>query len=304
MKPPHVNLDQLVTFFFVAKERSLSRASEKLCVSVPAVAKQMKCLETAFRVKLIMVRKKKIYLTNMGTMLLPYAEEVYRASLKAESLLLSSKDNVRLGISFALTRRFLPIVDKFKEMHPSVPVTIREASSLRLIAELTEFHHDVCIVATPNMISAELSAFRLPQKEEFLLVAAPGTPLARKKQAVWSDLSDYPIVLHGEGSLSRKLILDEFQRRNVRPFIAASVDGVEATKELVEQGIGAGFMTPCNIEQDLALERLKVIPLKDGDVKLPIDVVVHKGVILTRAAKAFISLVEKHCGCTIGEVPL
>jgi LysR family transcriptional regulator, low CO2-responsive transcriptional regulator len=297
MRPPHINLDQLVTFFFVARERSLSRASEQLCVSVPAVAKQMKCLEAAFRVKLISVRKKKIYLTNMGTMLFPYAEAVYHSSLKAESLLFSSKNDLRVGVSFALTRRFLPVLDRFKEAHPSVAVTLRESSSLRLLAELLEFQHDLCIVATPSVISGELLALRIPQPERVFLVAAPGTPLAKKKRATWEDLNDYPLVLHGEGSLSRKLILDEFQRRGVRPFIAASVDGVEATKELVEQGIGAGFMTPCNIEEDVAIERLKIVPLKGGEVKLSMDIVLHRGVIQTVASRAFLSLIGEHFNC-------
>jgi len=234
----------------------------------------------------------------MGTMLFPYAEEVYHSSLKAESLLLSSKNDLRVGVSFALTRRFLPIVDRFKEVHPSVAVTLREGSSLRLLAELMEFHHDLCIVATPSVISEELQAFRIPQPERVLLIAAPRTPLAKKEWVTWEDLNDYPIVLHGEGSLSRKLILDEFQRRGVRPFIAASVDGVEATKELVEQGIGAGFMTPCNIGQSLALERLKIVPLRDGELELSIDIVIHRGVLQTSASKAFLSLIGKHFDCT------
>jgi DNA-binding transcriptional LysR family regulator len=298
VRPLHINLDKLVTFFYVAKERSLSRASEKLCVTVPAVAKQIKSLEGLFRVKLISVKKKKIFLTNMGTMLFPYAEEIYHSSLKAESLLLSYRNDLRVGVSFALTRRFLPIVDRFKEVHPSVAVTLREGSSLRLLAELMEFHHDLCIVATPSAISEELQAFRIPQPERVLLIAAPRTPLAKKEWVIWEDLNDYPIVLHGEGSLSRKLILDEFQRRGIRPFIVASVDGVEATKELVEQGIGAGFLTPCNIEQSLALERLKIIPLRDGELKLSIDIVIHRGVLQTSASKAFLSLIGKHFDCT------
>lgn len=298
MKLPHINLDQLVTFYFVATEKSLSRASEKLCVTVPAVAKQMKSLEGFFRVKLITCSKKKIYLTHMGAMLFPHAEEVYHSALKAESLLLGSKNNLRVGVSFGLTRRFLAILDKFKEAYPSVCVTLRENSSLRLLAELLEFQHDLCIVATLSTISSELRLIRVPRLEKMLLVAAPGSPLTRKAQVTWEDLNDYPMVLHGEGSVSRKLILDEFQKRGVRAFIAASVDSVEATTELVRQGVGANFTLPWNVADDLAHGRLKAVPLKDGELEFSIDIVLHKRVIQTPASKAFLGLVGMDFGCT------
>ena len=298
MRSLHINLDQFVTFYFVAEERSFSRVSEKLCVSVPAVVKQIKSLEGALRVKLITVSKKKIYLTNIGTILLPHAEEIYRSALRAESLLLGCKDNLRVGISFGLTRRFLAIFDRFKETFPSICVNLRESSSLRLLAELLEFQHDLCIVATPNTVSSELRTLRIPKAEKMLLIAAPGSHLIRKREAKWEDLNDYPIVVHGEGSMSRRLILDAFQRHGVRPFIAASVDSMEATTELVRQGVGANFTLPWNVADDLASERLQAVPLKDGQVKLWIDIVLHKRVIQTAASRAFLALVQEDFGCT------
>lgn len=297
MKSLHINLDQLVTFYYVAKERSLSRASEKLCVTVPAVAKQIKSLEAFFRVKIITVRKKQVYLTNMGTMLFPLAEEVYHAAIKAESLLLGGKDNLRIGVSFGLTRRFLAILDRFKAIHPPISVTVREGPSLRLVSELLEFQHDLCIVATPSTLSSELRAFRVPRPYKMLLVAAPGSLLTRKREVKWEDLNNYPVVLHGEGSLSRKLVLEEFQKRNVKPFIAASLDSIEVINELVHQGAGVTFTPPWTVADDLAAKKLQVVHIKGGEVELWMDIVVHKRVIQTSACKAFLGLIGEEFGC-------
>ena len=56
--PPNINLDQLITFYFVAKEGSLSTASKLLCISQPAVTMQIKSLESTFGVKLLNVKSR------------------------------------------------------------------------------------------------------------------------------------------------------------------------------------------------------------------------------------------------------
>ena len=45
MRVPRINLDQLVTFYFVATEKSFTAAAERLCVSQPAVTMQVRALE-------------------------------------------------------------------------------------------------------------------------------------------------------------------------------------------------------------------------------------------------------------------
>ncbi len=297
VKVPHVNLDQLVTFYFVARERSLTRAAEKLCVTVPAVAKQMKSLEAFFGTKLIAVRQKKVFLTSTGTLLFPHAEEVYFSALNAESSLLSAKDNLRVGVSFALTCRVLPILDKFKEVCPSICVILKEGSSTQLLSELLEFQHDICIVVTPETVSSELQVVRVPKPNKMLLVADPQSPLAKKEQVDWEDLNDYPLVLH-EGSLTRELILDDLQSRGVHPRIVGSLDSTEVLKELVRKGFGATFTLLWNVAGELTTEKLKIIPMKDdGGVEVWIDIVTHKRVIQSPASKAFLGLAGTELGC-------
>ncbi|HME45632.1 MAG TPA: LysR family transcriptional regulator [Syntrophorhabdales bacterium] len=291
MKNHHINLEQLVTFYFVAKERSLSGASAKLFVTAPAVTMQVKALENHFGVKLITIRKKKIYLTNAGNALLPSAESVYRSAMKAEALLLNYKNNLRLGVATALTRLFTPAISKFKALHPSVGLTLTEGRSLLLIEGLLDFQHDMCIVAAPPEISDQLASLRLSLPEKLVLISAPGTPLGEKTEVSWCDLTGYPIVLHGEGSLSRRLVLQEFQKRNVSPLIAASVESEEGMRQLVQQKVGASFIVACNVEQDVALGKLKIIPIKEGGIELFIDIIYHKGQDLPPVATDFLSLV-------------
>lgn len=77
--------------------------------------------------------------------------------------------------------------------------------------------------------------------------------------------------LHGEGSISGMLVLREFEKRNVRLLVAATVESEESMKQFIQQGVGASFMVVCNVEQEIAAGKLKVIPMEDGGVELWID---------------------------------
>jgi DNA-binding transcriptional LysR family regulator len=299
MKPPRVNFDQLITFYFIAKEKSLSGASEKLCITVPAVAKQMKSLESFFGVKLIACRKKRLNLTHIGTLLLPYAEEVYHCGLSAEGLLLASRNNLRVGISFALTRRFTGILSLFKKLYPSVGVTVRQTSSLKLLAELDEFQHDLCIIVAPSKVNTELRAIQIPDPQKLLLVAAPGSALCKKTEATWEDLNNYPMVLHSEESLLGKRILDEFHKRDISVFVAVSAEGAAVTTELARQNVGALFAMPWNVADDLTRGTLKPVPLKGGEPEFLIDIILHRMTTQTPACKAFLRLIEEDFGCAL-----
>ena len=75
MRLPQLNPQQIITFYFVAKEGSFSTASEKLFITQSAVTQQIKSLETRFGVKLFRMRKQKAYLTDGGERLFVYADE-------------------------------------------------------------------------------------------------------------------------------------------------------------------------------------------------------------------------------------
>jgi DNA-binding transcriptional LysR family regulator len=66
LRPTRINVSQLITFYFVGKEGNFSTAAERLCVTQPAVTKQIRALQNQFAVKLVQVKKRKVHLTEAG----------------------------------------------------------------------------------------------------------------------------------------------------------------------------------------------------------------------------------------------
>jgi DNA-binding transcriptional LysR family regulator len=300
MKPPRVNLSQLVTFYLVAKEGGLSQAAEKLCITQPAVTMQIKTLEGHFGVKLITAKRNKVQLTKAGEMLLPYAEEIYQVAIKAEGCLESYSTTVlRIGVSAALTLYITPVIERFKDLYPAVRVKLREGRSIALVDELLDFEHDLCVVASLGGSNEHLTAYRLPHAEQMVLVAAPENPLAKKLRVTWEDVARFPLILHCEGSMARKVILDEFKHRGIDPSIGAEIDSVECMKQLIREGKGVALMFLPNVQKELDLQQLKVLPLPDGGARIGVDIVHRREVHLSRPCENFLSLVKKHFGAAI-----
>ncbi|NLW36411.1 LysR family transcriptional regulator [Syntrophorhabdus aromaticivorans] len=300
MKALKINLDQLITFYFIVIEGSLSGASARLCISQPAVTMQIAALQKQFGVKLIRVKKKKVNLTKAGEMLFIHAEEAYRSAMRAESLLHGHRsNNLRIGVAAALMVYLIPVVDQFTELYPSVKVTVREGRSLNIIEELLDFEHDLCIVGAFENVNKELRAFHIPDVERMILVGAPGDPLAQRQMVQWKDLDGYPFILHCEGSIARTVITREFRKRNIKPSISAEIDNIKCMKRLIESGKGVGLMFYPNVKEEIAHHELSIIPLVDGDLKVGIDVIVNRETALSPPAADFLALTGSRFGCII-----
>ena len=300
LRVPQINISQLLTFYFVGKEGNFTSAAEKLCITQPAVTKQIRALQDHFGVKLIHVIKKKVHLTEAGQALLNYAEEVYHGAIKAEFFLQADRNaNFRVGISSSLTAYLTPILDRFKESNPPTLLSVKEGASVQIVEELLNFQHDLCLVPSLYEINDELRIFRVSQAEKMVLVTSPVGPLAGKKRIIWKDLQGCPFIFHREGSILRQLILDYLRERNIDVNIAANIDSIAFMKRLVEKGKGLALMVPASVKEEVATRRLKVLPIADGDFWLGIDIVMPKGMNFSPACRAFIFLLEAHFDCEI-----
>lgn len=82
------NYDLYKVFYYVAKEKSLTKAAKSLDVTQPAVSQSMKMLETMLGVKLINRCSHGIRLTKEGELIYPHIKKGCQAFMAAEQELL------------------------------------------------------------------------------------------------------------------------------------------------------------------------------------------------------------------------
>jgi DNA-binding transcriptional LysR family regulator len=294
MRPPQINLNHIISFYFVAHEGSFEHASERLCITGPAINQQIRALERQFGVRLVYVKKNRACLTKAGEKFLAYAEQFFAQATGAEDFLKSYRlTNLRLGIAGTLMAYAANIVNRFQEAYPTVQVTIRQVPSSLLMQELVQFEHDICLVGSLCTSDERAKILCIPEVERMVLVASPDHTLAARSVITWEDLTKYPLIIQSEGSATRDFVLQHFRIRGLRPLIGAQVDNIECQKVLAQQKKCIAFVFLPNIRDELATGSLRILPLADGELKFGVDILRNWEVGLSPVAEAFVQVARK-----------
>ena len=301
-----LSLHQVISFYFLAKEQSFSKAAERLAITQPAVTQHIRGLEVQFGVKLINLKKKRVTLTKAGERLVPYAEEIFNQAVLTENFLKTYRfRNISVGIASPLMFYFTSLIDHFKDLYPSIRVSIREGSSQPLVDELVDFKHDICIVGMlPNRYE-RLRLYRILTEEQLVFVASPDYPLPFDKPVKWAQLKTHSLIIHSEGSASRAIILHQFKKRGLKPLIGTEVSNIGLAKELALQKKGLAFMFEPNIREEVACGRLKKIQIEDGEIRMgAIDVLTNQMERLSPAVESFLLLIKEQFKGKFNEIIL
>ncbi|OPY79370.1 MAG: HTH-type transcriptional regulator GltC [Syntrophorhabdus sp. PtaU1.Bin153] len=295
MRKTFKNPNKLVAFYILAREGNNILAAEQLCVSPSAVIREIKTLERAIGSKLIYDRRRPVTLTEAGKTLLPYAEVVYHSLAKAEKFIEDYSEPVlRLGVSADLTICLAPIIERFIDTYDNCRVRLREGLSMRMVGELLDDKHDLCVVAWQGTFHDKLSVLQLIRAREITVVASPKHPLARRLSLQWRDIGKYPLILHQEGSMARKVVLDELSLRNIDPLIVGEINSTQCMKRLIIEGKGVAPMFLPNVRNELNLNKLVKLPLTEDTRRLAVAIVCRRGAYLSPPSKKFLSLAKKY----------
>ena len=67
-----------------------------------------------------------------------------------------------------------------------------------------------------------------------------------------------PLILREEGSVTRRLLIDEIQRRGLKPADVTEIEGRESAREAAAHGLGIAVMSGGELPDDIRLKRLKI----------------------------------------------
>lgn len=119
-----INLELYKIFVFVAKEGNITKASEKLNISQPAVTKHIKNLEEQLAVTLFKRNKYGMELTDKGRELYKEVSESILKIYKAEERVRSNR-NIHLGSHVTmLSRMFGKCIADYYELNPNSQIEV------------------------------------------------------------------------------------------------------------------------------------------------------------------------------------
>lgn len=290
-----LNLHQVISFYFLAKEQSFSGAAELLGITQPAVTQHVRGLEVQYGVNLVNVKKKRVRLTKAGERLFSYAEELYNQALVIDKFLKGYRfNNISIGISSHMMFYFTALIDHFKERFPSVRISIQEGSSLWLLKELLDFKNDICIIGWQSRYNDKVRRLRIALEEQLVFVASPDYDVPLNRPLSWPELISHPLIIPSEGSSAREVILHQLKKRGLAPTIGAEVSNTELAKQLARQRKGLALMFEPIAHQEIVSNELRVVQLEEGDIRVGgVDVLVRRKEPPSPAVDSFLMLIRK-----------
>ena len=260
----HFTLRQLQVFEKVASHLNYSRAAEELYLSQPAVSMQIKQLEGHIGLPLFEQMGKKIFLTEAGRELFPYARSIAQQLEELEAVFDEMKGlgRGRLTLSVVNTANYFTpqLLAKFCQRHPNINVSLQVANRDAVLKQLSDNNTDLAIMGKPPA-GLDLNEERFLDNP-LVVIAAPDHPLATLQHIPFSQLAQETFLSREQGSGTRSAMERVFAQHGVQPRISMEMETNEAIKQAVQAGMGLGILSLHSIELELETRRLVVLDVE------------------------------------------
>ena len=285
----NATLRQLKVFEAVARHLSFSRAAEELFLTQPAVSTQVKTLEGHVGIALFEQLGKKVYLTQGGAELLHFSRAIIRQFQDAEAALVHFKGIAGSTLNVAVISAgdyFFPhLLVEFVRRHPGVKLHLTVHNREELLGQLASNLTDLAIMVRPPDKLDTLNESFAPHP--YVIVAAPGHPLAARKRISMDRLMQEPFVVREKGSDTWFSMEAGLGEHLGALRIAMEIKSTETIKQAVIAGMGVGFLSAHTIGQELKTGSLVVLPVQGFPLMLNWYIVHRNDKRLPPVARAF-----------------
>lgn len=286
-----MDFGQIEAFVQVAAHKSFSRAAEVLQLTQPSITARIHSLERELGDELFERGGRGVRLTDAGLAFLPYAERILQTLAESRDTIDEVRNvqlgSLHLGSALTICTYVLPrILHSFRDRFSGIDVSIRTGRSEQVLAMLLSDEVQVGLVRSlshPDVETVHL------YDDEIVLIVNPEHPFAKRGSTSVEEAASEPIVLFDRGSSYFGLIHGFFRQAGVVPNVAMELDSLEATKRMVEEGLGIALVPLVTIERELNAGTLTRVDIVDAPpLKRPISLIFKRHRKRPRTVQAFI----------------
>ncbi|MCV6630224.1 MAG: LysR family transcriptional regulator [Flavobacteriaceae bacterium] len=288
-------LHQLQIFLEIVEKKSITKASESLFLTQPAVSIQLRKFQDQFPIPLTEVIGRQLYVTAFGEEIAIAAQKILDevAAIHYKSMQYQGKLGGKLSFSVVSTGKYvMPFyLADFVNAHLGVDFSMDVTNKLKVVEDLEQNKVDFALVSVlPEGLGLEC----LPLlKNSLYLVGSSQRELDRKGKPS-SIFAEQPLLYRETGSATRNAMEAFIEGKNWPVSKKIELTSNEALKQALIAGLGYSIMPMIGIRNALEKKELTIIPYPGLPIETQWNLVWLKKKKLSPIATAFVQYLTNH----------
>ncbi len=294
----NIDFELYRVFYVVANHCNITKASEKLNISQPAISKSIKNLEEQLGGQLFVRTKRGVVLTEEGKEFYSYIKQaieyINNAENKFTDLINLETGCIKIGTSTTLTREFLlPYLEKFHELYPKIDIQIITNLTSDLIPKLKNGLIDMVILnLTDKNYGNDIDIIKCKKINDCFVVNDKYKNLVNKEISL-NDLNNYPLILQAKGSNTREFLDNVARKHNVILKPNIELASYSLVVEFSKIGLGIGYATKEYIKNAIKNKDLYELKIKEKIPSRYIGIALSKNHVPNFSTKKLIEIITK-----------
>ena len=235
-----MELRELISFYHVARLRSVSKAARTLELGQPTVTTHLRKLESEFGITLFDRIKRPIQLTSEGITLLELVTPVVTSIevLKRQMDYADRRGSFIVGAYPDLIAHHLPKgIQAFRDEFPDIRIRLMARAYDPLIQLVRSGEIDLAFCSPPPPDDTSLEFQELFEYNAVLMTPL-GHPLIGRRNITLEEVVAAPLILPGQESFLRQRVDQAMKSQGLVGDVVLSLDNMESIKRYVEIGMG------------------------------------------------------------------
>lgn len=298
----NITLNQLQIFLKVSQVNSVTKASEDLHLTQPAISIQLKNFQDQFDIPLFEIVGRKIYITDFGKEIAQQAElviqQVDAISFKSSSF--KGKVAGRLTISVVSTGKYVMpyFLSSFLKKNNEVNLLMDVTNKQKVVESLENNQVDFALV---SILPPKLKVEKIDLLQNKLYMVGHSKSRIRKDIKLNELASELPMIFREPGSGTRQAMERFLEKKKTVIANKLELTSNEAVKQALLAGIGFSIMPLIGIKSELHDAELKIIPMKGLPIKTTWSLIWLKGKRLSPVASAFLAHLKKEKAAIVAD---
>lgn len=271
-------LNQLQIFLKVVKTQSVTKASEELHLTQPAVSIQLKNFQEQFEIPLTEVIGRKIFITDFGKEIAIAAENILNQvyAINYKTMAYKGQLSGRLKISVVSTGKYVMpyFLSEFMQQNVGVELLMDVTNKSKVIESLENNEVDFALVSIlPNKMNIE----KLDLLQNKLFLVGNTQSDFKKKTNSKAIFNDLPLIYRESGSGTRQTMENFIEKNNITTLKKLELTTNEAVKQAILAKLGYSIMPLIGIKSELQNNELHIIPVAGLPIKTTWSLIWLKG---------------------------